>query len=454
MLLLTLVQLQLAIAGSAWSYFSIENYQYSINAYIGTPPQPLTVVLDFGTADLLVVPNRCSNGYCKNLQQGEAFNLSASNTLSTNRSAFSVEFASSNSISGLWAQDTFEFCGHTIDDLQFAIRSDIMDLYYTTANLSTEILVPSTIGLGPKGLECSVSYMSHEGRLEPTYDNFMYRLDDDVQHSFSLWVDPSTKEQGLLIFGGMDPQYYNESTYATVPLLRLDRRVAEVPLGQLSDISFLYYQVYMDYLVPGESPEAPKGVLNSTESSYNQRNKVLRSDDPGIVKLDTQESFTLTSDMLFNLTTALGATWSTYMESFVLPCSTQAMISIVISSNYALIIDIKDYLIDQYLVDADGNEICGLAISAGERVVLNNGNLINYFVAVNYEDDQISFATPKNISAGVQPSQITPVSSATGFPIMDPLVTLATTSVPAATYNAQNSTSLQLTTLAAITAGM
>lgn len=454
MLLTALVQLQVAIADSVWTYFSVsDDNQYSINASIGTPPQPLTVNLDFGTADLLVVPNRCSSGYCQNLLAGNAFNVSGSESLIMNSSAFSVEFTTGITISGMWAQDTFEFGGHSIDDLQMGIRTDTVDFYYYTSNISTALYITSSLGLGPPGLECSVMYTTPDRRLEPQYKNFMQRLGSDVQRSFSIWVDPSESGQGLLVFGGMDPQYYEESSYATVPLLRLYGRNGESELGELSDITFLYYQVYMDYLVPGESTSSPYNLMDQTETSFNMRNKVLESDVEGIVKLDTDSTFTMTADMLGNLTQTLRATWSTSYEAYLLPCNTQALISIVISSTYALVLDLKDVLFDMDIADAVGNELCTLNIDAGTRVVLSNTNLKKYFVAVDYENEQISFAKPMNVSSGVLPSQIMPVSSASTQPTMDPLASLPTVSVPLATYNYQNSTSLQLTKLPMVTAG-
>ncbi|KAH8805375.1 aspartic peptidase domain-containing protein [Xylogone sp. PMI_703] len=188
---------------------------YIVNITAGTPPQPITLSLDTGSSDTILLtsePSWCKEheGYCPNVG---FYNANKSSTYKYLNSDFVSNFGfadqgQGSGASGDVATDTFVIEGATLKNQQFAIA-------YGNPTISASIL-----GIGYAAGENQV--YAKPNVISPSYDNFPLSLAKQGATNlalFSLWKDTVDGHDGAVLFGGIDTAKYTGdlTTLATQP---------------------------------------------------------------------------------------------------------------------------------------------------------------------------------------------------------------------------------------------
>lgn len=199
---------------------------YIVNITVGTPPQPITLSLDTGSSDTIVLTQQssycakydptgtlyCPNvGYCKQytrlflagavlLTQTDNANKSSSYQFISSNFSSQFGFASQgqgSGASGDVATDTFHLGDATLKNQQF-------DISYGQ----------SSIAFGILGLSYALGENQAQGNPAKEYNNFPLALAASGTTNlalFSLWKDSPTSHDGQLLFGGVDTSQYTGS---------------------------------------------------------------------------------------------------------------------------------------------------------------------------------------------------------------------------------------------------
>jgi Eukaryotic aspartyl protease len=172
---------------------------YYVDVTIGTPPQPVSVILDTGSSELWVNTDSsalCASGACTTYG---TYNANTSSTYTYLNGAFQIQYAGGNSIAGDYATDAVGVGDISLPDLQIGVA------YYSDTDFGI-------LGVGYQGSEAAVVTTG------ASYINFPVALKnagiiDTV--SYSLYLDDLQASSGSILFGGTD-----ESKY-TAPLVTL-----------------------------------------------------------------------------------------------------------------------------------------------------------------------------------------------------------------------------------------
>ncbi|KUJ07694.1 acid protease [Mollisia scopiformis] len=171
---------------------------YIVNITVGTPAQPITLSLDTGSSDTILLNKESSfcvtnAGYCPSVGY---YNANKSSTYKYIASNFSSNFGFSSQgqgsgASGDVATDTFDVAGATLKNQQF-------DIAYGNATIAFSIL--------------GLSYASGENQYP--YNNFPLSLAKSGAINlplFSLWKNAVDSHDGQVLFGGVDTAQYTGS---------------------------------------------------------------------------------------------------------------------------------------------------------------------------------------------------------------------------------------------------
>ncbi|CAF1224437.1 unnamed protein product [Adineta steineri] len=163
---------------------------------IGTPPQCFNVDFDTGSSDLWVPSMTCNSIGCNNFIH--RFDASKSSTYKNpaNKTMFEITYGDASSVSGYIGIDTVSINGLAIKNQRFAqiTSARVLDIY--TAGHADGIC-----GLGFKSIS--------KGHMLPLV--FMLWYQDLIdQPIVSFWLDPHPehKRGGEIMFGGVDPKYF------------------------------------------------------------------------------------------------------------------------------------------------------------------------------------------------------------------------------------------------------
>ncbi|WVR04620.1 hypothetical protein IAU60_001631 [Kwoniella sp. DSM 27419] len=96
---------------------------YSATLSVGSPAQPLDIVLDTGSSDLWVADNACDTNACSSMSRYDMSSSSSSVNLS---SAFSIEYGSGKAAGSL-VQDLVSIGGYSVASQTFASCDDVSD---------------------------------------------------------------------------------------------------------------------------------------------------------------------------------------------------------------------------------------------------------------------------------------------------------------------------------------
>lgn len=176
--------------GTSDKYFEADVYAFSlyyfVDAYLGTPGQKNSLLVDTGSSDLWVI----DEGH------GGSFNPNDSSTYKHLNWDFKNAYQAGQ-ISGEWATDSVTINDKTVDDLVMGVAN--------TSALTSGDDVKGLLGLGFEGLEGT--QQTDIGQ----YKNYPRRLVDsgltDVA-AYSVWLNSRTTGRGNFLFGGVDTAKY------------------------------------------------------------------------------------------------------------------------------------------------------------------------------------------------------------------------------------------------------
>ncbi|CCK70581.1 uncharacterized protein KNAG_0E03220 [Huiozyma naganishii CBS 8797] len=248
-----------SLARRADDYLSVdvENQQlyYSVELYVGTPPQNVSVLIDTGSSDLwLTSPD---NPYCIGFKQpGSAkfaleekeaanatvltaqnaegptrsskaakatgghldqfdcallgtFNNSESSSFKSNNTDFLTGYADNTFASGFWGTDVVR-----IGDV------DVSDVSLAVVNLTNS--TSPVLGIGMPVLESSnAGRLAAETNSSYEYDNFPVQLKNKgviEKIAYSLFLNDSDATEGSVLFGAVDHSKYENGLF-TVPMV-------------------------------------------------------------------------------------------------------------------------------------------------------------------------------------------------------------------------------------------
>lgn len=172
---------------------NITGGSYMTDVTVGTPPQPISLVIDTGSSDTFVLADfadQCSDAstaYLHGPCVGGVFDLSASstyNTITTN--GFRISYADKTGSSGDYFSDDFEIGGAKVSALQMGLA------------------INTTVGVGIMG----IGYTAGESvTAKLRYPNLVDQLVAQKLinlKAYSLWLNDKESTTGNVLFGGID----------------------------------------------------------------------------------------------------------------------------------------------------------------------------------------------------------------------------------------------------------
>jgi hypothetical protein len=199
-----LVLLAVVLTAQALIHVPLDNQgdvQFTATIYIGTPPQPFSVIVDTGSSNLWVTGLQCSeNSDCLG---HDYFNSAVSTTFTNSNEAMDIEYGSGSSNCTVGA-DTALFGGIQVKDFQFAVCNSIA--------------IPSFAYSGYDGI-LGLAFQSISVDNLPPLFQVMVDSGAIEDGSFSMYLN---SEEGsgssVLILGGVDYSY-NSTPFIYYPLL-------------------------------------------------------------------------------------------------------------------------------------------------------------------------------------------------------------------------------------------
>jgi yapsin 1 len=162
-----------------------KKYFYSLTANIGTPPQPVDLLIDTGSSDTWVFTP--STKYARSKKPTSFFNPAQSQSFAENNTNFNIAYGIGN-VQGIWATDTMAVAGAAVSHLPIGIA--------TQADVAQGI-----VGIGRKEAECTVKSNGY------TYDNLPWLLRDQGMikaAAYSMFLGDYNSPTGTLLLGGVD----------------------------------------------------------------------------------------------------------------------------------------------------------------------------------------------------------------------------------------------------------
>ncbi|MCJ1437798.1 hypothetical protein MMC27_007185 [Xylographa pallens] len=194
---------------------NVQHSAYAVNISVGNPPQYMSVQIDTGSSDLVLLGNSsCSdpNALCNPTFAAsigvtpQFFDPSKSNTtqnLTPTLGNFSISYGGGNTDSGTWLADTVGLNGMSLMNQTFGLTQSI-------DNPKKASIIP-IMGVGFPANEAGqtkypsvVQQMKSQGLI-------------DVQ-AYSVWLNDPNAQAGSILFGGVDTAKYSGSL-ASVPMI-------------------------------------------------------------------------------------------------------------------------------------------------------------------------------------------------------------------------------------------
>lgn len=166
---------------------NLENkkYFYQTTVEIGTPPQPVDLLIDTGSSDTWVFTPQTK--YSNKKKPASFFDFSQSQTIHSNDTSFTIKYGIGNA-QGLWVTDTMTIGGATVQNMPFGLA--------TQADVAQGI-----VGIGRREAESTVKSGNYE------YDNLPWMLKNQgvtKSAAYSLYLGDYNNPKGTLLFGGVD----------------------------------------------------------------------------------------------------------------------------------------------------------------------------------------------------------------------------------------------------------
>lgn len=200
------------------------NAQYFGDIAIGTPPQPFTVVFDTGSSNLWVPSSQCK-GFNIACLLHRRYSSQRSSTYKKDGHPFSIQYGS-GSMKGFASIDTLAIGGISLPNVSFAEATDEPGIAFAMTKFD------GILGLGYPALSVDDS---------PTVFGALYESGLLAEKLFAFYlqrkeaggssVTEPPDEGGVLMLGGVDPQYYTGHIHY-VPVIR--KAYWQFDLGQIS----------------------------------------------------------------------------------------------------------------------------------------------------------------------------------------------------------------------------
>ncbi|CCF56949.1 hypothetical protein KAFR_0B06530 [Kazachstania africana CBS 2517] len=358
-------------ASSDYQELEIKNQQsfYSLDLFIGTPGQNVTVQIDTGSSDLWVTGS--NNPYCNgstfsdtvpsrelfNCSQYGTFNTNKSSTWSSNNSRFFIQYGDTTFASGTWGRDVMSINGLNVTGLTFAVAN--------ASNSSNSVL-----GIGLTQLE--TTYNGSNSSHSYTYANFPVVLKNaglTESISYSLFLNELDAESGSILFGAVDHSKYSGNLY-TLPLVN----------------------TYKDRGFPNPIEFAVTlqgiGIVSGSKKTTITQTKLAAI-------LDSGTSLTvLPGTIIHSIASSLNGRYSPLIDSYLVSCSLRN------STNTNLVFDFGGFTIkgtlSNFILEIE-DDICILGLSSVDEnsVILGDTFLASAYVVYDLENLQISMAQAK-----------------------------------------------------------
>jgi hypothetical protein len=178
---------------------------YYVDVEVGTPGQPITMVLDTGSSDAWIVSYQADLCTSRSLQNkygdscGPTFNPSKSSTYATKISdGFSITYVDQTGAQGDYITDNFKIAGVTVESLQMGLATTVVR------------------GVGVLG----VGFTENVAAVRQ-YPNLIEQLASQgftKSRAFSLYLNDRRSESGTILFGGVDTDKFIGKLH-TLPIL-------------------------------------------------------------------------------------------------------------------------------------------------------------------------------------------------------------------------------------------
>ncbi|CDO93961.1 unnamed protein product [Kluyveromyces dobzhanskii CBS 2104] len=207
-----------------------QDYFYTVEVGLGTPPQNIKCIFDTGSSDLWVPAK--TNPFCLGNEPSTngttqfygvdivpsldcdsigVFDPNLSTTFSTIGYNFSTQYFDGSYSDGYWAIDEVSISGKEVPNVQFAVAN--------TSNAPAGVL-----GAGLPNLEAVKGY---DGAPNENYDNFPQMLKNNGlidRVLYSLFFDGVDSQSGTVLFGGVDVEKFDENLF-TLPLVNIYEQI-------------------------------------------------------------------------------------------------------------------------------------------------------------------------------------------------------------------------------------
>lgn len=346
---------------------------YSVSLNIGTPSQNITVLVDTGSSDLWV--SNSNNPYCRsnyragssassgitsddtiNCQQYGTFDPTASNTWSSNNTAFKISYGDSTFASGVWGQDQLHLEDVNVTGLSFAV-----------ANRSNSTV--GVLGIGMPGLE--VTYGGSRTTKPYQYDNFPMVLKRNgaiEANAYSLYLSDIDDTHGTVLFGAVDHSKYVAPLY-TIPLVNTLKAN-----GFSSAVQF-------DVTLQGVGITTDGGETATTLTTTNI---------PALLDSGTTLTY-LPEKIVSMIAKQVGATYSNAAGYYTMSCSSSLF------NSTEIVFDFGGFHInatlENFIVQASARTcLLGIVPQSANSALLGDSFLSNAYVVYDLENKEVALA--------------------------------------------------------------
>lgn len=200
---------------------------YTTKVLVGQPPQPITLLVDTGSAQLSIIDG--NSEFCttdpvniKECAKFGAFHSGNSHTFKPiDNGYFDTEFVDDGHISGIHATETMTFNGLTLENYVFDFGLDT-----NTAH--------NTLGIG-------YARKQTNNQIYPTFPERLVGIGRIKLNAYSVWLNSAEATSGLILYGGIDTAKI-DGKLQTLPVYGLtkvpgDTSVRELTV-RLNDVTF------------------------------------------------------------------------------------------------------------------------------------------------------------------------------------------------------------------------
>ncbi|KAM0323263.1 hypothetical protein ACHAQA_008854 [Verticillium albo-atrum] len=342
---------------------SNQDFFYTVDITMGTPPQNMVVQLDTGSSDLWVL----ASSWCEaNTSRDDdpcgdigSYSANSSSTYKYLNSDLQLEYVDKSKTSGDFAKDDLTIGGASVLDMQFGIG-------YNNA--------PTSFVGGILGISYAKGESTVVSGLSTPYPNFPAALVRDgliQSQAYSLWLHSAVSDEGNILFGGIDTERF-EGTLKTIPVLPTEGIYSE-------------FQIALD--------------------SVTSDGSILGQDGELVALLDSGTTYTyLPDDMVDELYEIYSVTYDKNTSNAYVECSLQSQDSPVVFSFSGanitlsmaeLVLDAQTYAEGGSMTGQQGICVFGILPESSMSLtspILGSTFLRSAYVVYDLENNQISLA--------------------------------------------------------------